>query len=41
MTVPAALRSWLWAAWDHGNGAGTPEHAAAVTAIVTHLRGDP
>jgi hypothetical protein len=28
--VPQALRNAVWAAWDLGAGAGTPEHARAM-----------
>jgi hypothetical protein len=28
--VPRALRGAVWAAWDGGYGARTPEHAAAM-----------
>jgi len=29
--LPQPLRSKIWAAWKQGDGAGSPEHRAAIT----------
>jgi hypothetical protein len=36
--VPPPLRSAVWRAWDDGDGAGSAEHAAAITAAVARMR---
>lgn len=40
-TVPGRLRSALWAAWDHGTGAGTTAHRAAMNDVIRYLAGGP
>lgn len=34
-TVPKPLRRALWRAWRNGDGAGTAEHQAAMTACIS------
>jgi hypothetical protein len=36
--VPRDLRNDVWAAWDNGMGAGTPEHNEAIIAAIESLR---
>jgi hypothetical protein len=36
-TVPRPLRNRVWAAWRDGDGAGTPEHNAAIRAAVAAM----
>jgi hypothetical protein len=35
--VPKTLRNDLWAAWDGGRGAGSPEHRDAMRAAIGSL----
>lgn len=36
--VPEAVRKAVWRAWRGGDGAGTAEHTAAMTAAVSRMR---
>jgi hypothetical protein len=36
-SVPRALRQAVWAAWDNGQGAGSPAHRAAITAAISSV----
>ena len=32
--VPKSIRDTVWKAWEHGEGAGTPGHSAAIRAAI-------
>lgn len=36
--VPAPFRAAVWTAWRDGEGAGSPEHTAAITAAIAQLQ---
>jgi hypothetical protein len=36
--VPRAVRGAVYAAWDHGAGAGSPEHRAAMRAALAWMK---
>jgi len=36
--VPKSVRNAVWRAWDQGNGAGTPEHDAAIALAIRSMR---
>ena len=39
-TIPKTYRTAVWRAWRNGDGAGSPEHRAAITAALRSLELD-
>lgn len=37
-SLPRSLRNRVWAAWANGEGAGSPEHTAAVADAIAFLQ---
>lgn len=37
-SIPKPIRAAVWKAWNGGEGAGTAEHDAALTAAINYLR---